>query len=91
VLFIYLLELRARDQHWTRGRCCAAAQRDTAGVATSVALETFVARENIMRSRRMLEEPQDEAQRQVLLRMLAKAESRLEQLSKSGANQRPQS
>jgi Membrane-associated sensor, integral membrane domain len=42
-----------------------------------VALASFVARENVVRYRRMLQAPQDEAHRQVLLRMLAQEETRL--------------
>jgi Membrane-associated sensor, integral membrane domain len=92
VLFIYLLVLHARDQHlWTRARdLLHTIEDEEAGVRSGggtrkvvdVALERFIARENIMRFRRMLEEPHDETTRLVLLRMLAVEEGRLEQLGK---------
>jgi hypothetical protein len=39
--------------------------------------------ENVMRYRRMLEEPHNEANRELLLRMLAEEERRLDELAKS--------
>jgi hypothetical protein len=80
VLFIYLMLLHARDQYlWTRASDLlrGSTDKDAASIwsagqmipeAIPVALEMFIARENIMRYRRMLEEPHDEAQRHVLER-----------------------
>jgi hypothetical protein len=90
VLFIYLMIVHARDQHlWSHARDLlragagdAAAQQITPDAIPS-ALEAFVMRQNIMRYRRMLEEAHDEAYRQVLQRMLADEERRLEQFRKS--------
>lgn len=48
--------------------------------AIDIAIESFVARENIVRYKRMLEESHDEAARQVLLRMLADEERRAQEL-----------
>jgi len=91
VLFVYLLVLHARDQHlWTRARelLSVGAEDEVVLVAEtiSVALQAFVARENVARYRNMLEDVHDEAQRQILLRMLADEESRARQLGKSTTN-----
>ena len=88
VLFVYLLLLHARDHRLlTQTRDLL---RDNvadeavggfshgAGTGIEAALERFVARENVARYTRMLQEPQDEARRQMLLKMLAQEEARLE-------------
>jgi hypothetical protein len=89
VLFVYLLLLRARDQRLlteTRdllGDGAADAAPAGGGRTIEAALERFVARENVARYTRMLEDPQDEARWQVLLKMLAEEEARLQQLGGS--------
>ncbi len=92
VLFIYLLVLHGRDQRlFARARELLLTGADDKAVAAwdkggerivDVALETFVARENVARFKRMLEEEQDWAKRRVLLRMLDEEEGRLKQLEK---------
>lgn len=47
--------------------------------AVDAALDTFVARENVARFKRMLEQEQDWAKRRVLLRMIDGEEARLKQ------------
>lgn len=92
VLFIYLLVLHARDQRRfarTRERVLAGADaKDVAawnngGERTvDAALDTFVARENVARFKRMLAEENDWAKGLVLQRLLAEEEERLKQSEK---------
>jgi hypothetical protein len=87
VLFIYLMRLHAHDQQlWAHARelLSGSAEGEAAeilggdsGQAVAVVLERFVARENIARYRRLLEEPQEGVRRQVLMRLLAEEELRL--------------
>jgi hypothetical protein len=95
VLFIYLMILHAREQHlWTRASDllravddeAARAWFDNAGQmrkAVDVALHRFVAHENVIRFKRMLEESHDDAMRKTLLQMLAAEENRLKDLGES--------
>ena len=94
VLFVYLMVLHARDQQlWSHARQLLSGGAEGEGViireAIPAALETFVARENVMRYRRMLEEPSDEAHRQVLLRMVEEEETRLKRLDLSRTERPP--
>jgi hypothetical protein len=92
VLFVYLMVVYARDQllltHVREllrdGAADQANGLHHVGTAqVPIALAGFVASENVVRYRRMLEEPQDEATRSVLLRLLAEEQRRQEQLSKA--------
>jgi hypothetical protein len=87
VLFVYLLVLSAR-QHRLLARAADLLQpslddtgpHDGSRIQPenwSAVLDTFVARENIARYKRMLEPPNDEATRQLLLRLLADEERKL--------------
>jgi hypothetical protein len=87
VLFVYLLVLSAR-QHRLLARATDLLQpslddtgsRDGSRIQPenwSAVLDTFVIRENISRYKRMLEPPNDEATRQLLLRLLADEERKL--------------
>ena len=90
VLFVYLLVLQARDQRLfarTRERLLAGAgDKDVAAWnnggerGVDAAIETFVARENVARYKRMLTQENDWARGLVLQRMLAEEEARLKQL-----------
>lgn len=87
VLFVYLLVLHARDQRLfarARERLLAgagdqevAAWNNGGKNTVDAALDTFVARDNIARFKRMLEQEQDWAKRRVLLRMIDEEEARL--------------
>jgi hypothetical protein len=87
VLFVYLLVLSAR-QHRLLARAADLLQPSLDDTGPhggsriqpenwSAVLDTFVARENIARYKRMLEPPNDEATRQLLLRLLADEERKL--------------
>jgi hypothetical protein len=88
ILFVYLLVLSAR-QHRLLARAADLLQPSLdhdAGPGDgsrvhpenwSALLDTFVARENIARYKRMLEPPNNEATRQLVLRLLAEEEIKL--------------
>ena len=55
----------------------------------NVTIERFLARENIMRYRAMLQSPRDDSHRDVISRLLAEEEIKLKRLSESGPSKIP--